>query len=83
MKGFAKRVITACVAVPVLIILVVSLPQADYLAFCVVIMALTALGSVEMHQLLSKDRERLLFTYYSGVLLPLAQYAQFRYVPDV
>ena len=46
-------------------------------------MALTALGSVEMHQLLSKDREKLLFTSYSGVLLPLAQYVQFRYFPDV
>ena len=83
MKGFTKRVITACVAVPVLIILVVLFPQADYLAFCVVIMALTALGSIEMHQLLSKDREKLLFTSYSGVLLPLAQYVQFRYFPDV
>ena len=83
MKGFTKRVITACVAVPVLIILVVLFPQADYLAFCLVIMALTALGSVEMHQLLSKDREKLLFTSYSGVLLPLAQYVQFRYFPEM
>ncbi len=82
MKGMTKRLITAFVAVPLLIIIVVFLPQANYLAFCLFIMALSVLGSMEMHSLLSKDKEKLLFTSYSGALLPLAQYVQFRYFPE-
>ena len=58
------------------------LPHANYLAFCIFIMALAVLGSMEMHSLLSKDKEKLLFTSYSGALLPLAQYVQFRYFPE-
>ena len=83
MKGITKRLITAFVAIPLLIVLVVCLPHANYLAFCIFIMALAVLGSMEMHSLLSKDKEKLLFTSYSGVLLPLAQYIQFSYFRDV
>ena len=82
MKGITKRLITAFVAIPLLIVLVVCLPHANYLAFCIFIMALAVLGSMEMHSLLSKDKEKLLFTSYSGALLPLAQYVQFRYFPE-
>ena len=82
MKGMTKRLITGFVAVPLIIILVVFLPHANHLAFCIFIMAVTVLGSGEMHGLLSKDREKLLFTSYSGALLQFAQYVQFRYFPD-
>ena len=82
MKGMTKRLITAFVAVPLLIVIVVFLPHANYLAFCLFIMALSVLGSMEMHSLLSKDKEKLLFTSYSGALLPFAQYVQFRFFPD-
>ena len=82
MKGITKRLITAFVAIPLLIVLVVCLPHANYRAFCIFIIALAVLGSMEMHSLLSKDKEKLLFTSYSGALLPLAQYVQFRYFPE-
>ncbi len=82
MKEMTKRVITAVVMVPILIFVVIILPQADYLAYSLLIMLITALGSVEMHNLLSKDNEKLLFTSYTGALLPLAQYIQFRYFPE-
>ena len=83
MTSMGKRIMTGCIAVPVLIGIVIFLPHFNYLAFCVLIMVLTVLGSQEMHQLLSKDKEKLLFTSYSGVLLPLAQYIQFSYFRDV
>ena len=82
MTSMAKRVMTGCIAVPVLIGIVIFLPHLNYLAFCILIMGLTLLGSIEMHQLLSKDGEKLPFTSYTGALLPLAQYIQFSYFSE-
>ena len=82
MTSMAKRIMTGCIAVPVLIGIVIFLPHLNYLAFCILIMGLTMLGSVEMHQLLSKDGEKLPFTSYTGALLPLAQYTQFSFFSD-
>ena len=83
MGGLKQRIITAVVAVPVLIIIVALLPHLNHLAFCFLIMLVTLLGSMEMHSLLSKDHEKLPFTSYAGALLPLAQYVQFRCFPEV
>ena len=83
MGSLKQRILTAVVAIPLLIVIVVFLPHLDHLAFCVLIMLITLLGSIEMHTLLSKDKEKLPITSYGGVLLPLAQYVQFRYFPDI
>ena len=83
MNSMTKRIITGIFTAVLLLVIVILFPHADHLLFCILIMAATALGSQEMHRLLSKDREKLLFTSYSGALLPLAQYVQFRYFPDV
>lgn len=81
MGSLKKRIITAAIAIPVLIIVVLLLPFWDHLAFCLLIAVITLLGSVEMHSLLSKDRKKLPFTSYTGALLPIAQYVQYRYFP--
>ncbi len=83
MGSLKKRILTAAIAVPVLILVVVFLPYLDYLPFCLMIMVITFLGSLEMHSLLSKDQEKLPLTSYAGALLPLAQYVQFRYFPEL
>ncbi len=83
MGSLKQRILTAAIAIPALFIIVVFLPFHDYFAFCLVISLITLLGSVEMHSLLSKDDEKLPFTSYSGALLPLAQYVQFRFFPEI
>ena len=83
MGSLKKRILTAVIAVPTLIIIVVFLPFLDHLVFCLTITVNTLLGSLEMRSLLSKDEEKLPFTSYAGALLPLAQYVQFRYFPDL
>ncbi len=83
MGSLKKRILTAVIAIPVLVLVVVFLPHLDHLAFCVLITGITVLGSMEMHALLSKDQEKLPFTSYAGALLPFAQYVQFRYFPEL
>ena len=83
MGSLKQRILTAAIAIPALFIIVVFLPFHDYFAFCLVISLITLLGSVEMHSLLSKDDEKLPFTSYTGALLPLAQYVQFRFFPEI
>ena len=83
MGSLKQRILTAVIAIPLLVLIVVFLPYLDYLAFCILIMVITLLGSVEMHSLLSKDKEKLPITSYGGALLPLAQYVQFRYFPGI
>lgn len=82
MGSLKQRILTAVVALPVLIIVVVFLPQLNHLAFCIMITIIAFLGSKEMHELLSKDQEKLPFTSYAGALLPLAQYIQFTFFPE-
>ena len=72
----------ALILVPAILILVLLLPYQHHLAFCLAICAICFLGSQEMHGLLSKDGERLSPLAYSGFLLPLAQYLQFRFLPE-
>ena len=81
-SSFKKRVIMALILVPAILILVLLLPYQHHLAFCLAICAICFLGSQEMHGLLSKDGERLSPLAYSGFLLPLAQYLQFRFLPE-
>ncbi len=83
MGSLKQRILTAVIAIPLLVLIVVFLPYLDYLAFCILIMVITLLGSIEMHSLLSKDKEKLPITSYGGALLPLAQYVQFRYFPGI
>ena len=83
MSGLKSRVLTAVIAIPVLLIVVLLFPQLNHLAFCLMMVVITLLGTIEMRSLLSKDHEKLLFTSYSGALLPLAQYIQFSYFPEM
>ena len=83
MNGMKSRFLTGIVAIPALIFIVVLLPYRDYFAFCLLFILITFVGSLEMHSLLSKDHEKLPFTSYTGAVLPLAQYVQFRYFPEM
>ena len=82
MSGLRSRILTGAIAIPVLIVIVVLLPYLDFLAFCLLFTLISFLGSIEMHALLSRDNEKLPFTSYAGAVLPLAQYVQYRYMPD-
>ena len=66
MSGLKSRVLTAVIAIPVLLIVVLLFPQLNHLAFCLMMVIITLLGTIEMRSLLSKDHEKLLFTSYSG-----------------
>ncbi len=83
MSGMKSRILTAIIAIPVLLAVVLLFPQFNHLAFCLVMVVITLLGTIEMRALLSKDNEKLLFTSYTGALLPLAQYVQFSFFPEM
>ena len=83
MGSLKQRILTAVIAIPVLIIIVAFIPYLNHLAFCITVTIIAFLGSKEMHSLLSKDQEKLPFTSYTGALLPLAQYVQFSYFPNI
>ncbi len=83
MGSLKQRILTSVIAVPALILIVILLPHLNHLAFCLLITAVALLGSMEMHELLSKDHEKLPFTSYTGAILPFAQYVQFRWFPEL
>ena len=81
MAGMKKRILSACVMVPALI-LIIMLPYANHLAFTILATIASLLGSLEMHALLSKDNTELSFLAYSGFLFPVSQYIQYSFFPE-
>ena len=81
MGGLKQRILSSVILVPILVLVIILLPQLHHLAFCLLFTAITALGAVEMRRLLAKDGEKLSILSYGGVLLPAATYIQLQFLP--
>lgn len=79
MTSNAKRIITGCIAVPALLLIILFLPQFHYLAFVLIVLAASIIGSMEMHSILTHDKPemKLPLPGWLGVLLPLAAYLEY------
>lgn len=81
MGGLKQRILSSIILVPILVLVIILLPQLHHLAFCLLFTAITALGATEMRRLLEKDGEKLSVLSYGGVLLPAATYIQLQFLP--
>ena len=81
MGGLKQRILSSVILVPILVLVIILLPQLHHLAFCLLFTTITALGAVEMRRLLEKDGEKLSILSYGGVLLPAATYIQLQFLP--
>lgn len=81
MGGLKQRILSSVILVPILVLVIILLPQLHHLAFCLLFTAITALGAVEMRRLLEKDGKKLSILSYGGVLLPAATYIQLQFLP--
>ncbi len=76
MKSTAKRVITACIEVPLLVILVFALPQLNYLGFSLFILITAVLGARELENMfrISETNSSSALPYWAGGLLIICEY---------
>lgn len=72
-SSLVTRIITAAVALPILIISIVCLPQYDHLAFAIIVIAADIIGTWELHNNILKKKIDVPFTGYLGVLLPVIE----------
>lgn len=81
MSSMVKRVITACVAVPLLTILIIFLPHQHYLAFNFMVFLAALAGSYEVHRILEEgDNEKLPLPFWCGSLLIPAAYIEYSFL---
>ena len=72
-SSLKTRIITAAVALPILICSTVFLPYLDHLAFSIIIIAVNAIGTWELHNNILKKKIDVPFTGYLGMLLPVVE----------
>lgn len=79
MTSNAQRIVTGCIAVPVLFALILFLPQLNHLAFCIVVFLACALASRELNTLLLHDKQdmKLPLPSWLGVLIPVGAYIEY------
>lgn len=80
MNSLAKRLITACVAIPAIILLIVLLPYKNYVAFAIVVTIACAVGNIEMHNMIEKNGLKVSKLAYLGALIPLVEYIDYEFV---
>lgn len=84
MTSLGKRLLTAVVAIPLLIVVLICLPQANYLAFAIVCFAMSIIGSYEMRGMADKaHQEHIKFQPWLGVALPILTYIEKAFVPEL
>ncbi|MCR5731461.1 MAG: phosphatidate cytidylyltransferase [Sphaerochaetaceae bacterium] len=82
-SSLLKRVITTVVALPTLLGVVVLLPYYNYLAFTLLVIAISVINNYEMFNMLTKDKNLdLKVPFWLGSLLPLVTYVQLGFFPD-
>lgn len=82
MSSMVQRVITACVAVPVLILVILFLPHQHYLAFGIIVLFASLAGSYEVHRILeANENQKLLLPAWCGSLLVIAAYCENAFLP--
>ena len=74
-----QRILTGCIALPALLIIILFLPQLNYLAFALIVLCASIIGSHEMHNILTHDKEnmKLPLPFWTGALLPVAAYIEY------
>ncbi len=84
MTSLCKRLITAAVAIPLLIIILVCLPHYNYLAFAFVCFGMSIIGSYEMRGMADKAHQpHIKFKPWVGVSLPVLTYIEKALVPQI
>ena len=74
-----QRILTGCIALPALLIIILFLLQLNYLAFALIVLCASIIGSHEMHNILTHDKEnmKLPLPFWTGALLPVAAYIEY------
>ena len=72
-SSLVTRVITAVVALPILICSIVFLPQFNHFAFAIIVIAANSIGTWELHNNILKKKIDVPFTGYLGILLPVVE----------
>lgn len=88
MSSFGKRLITTLTSVPLLFCIIFFLPHLNYLAFSIVVVLATLVGSHEMINMafpVSADgtREKPLIPFWLPCILPAVQWAEITFVPTL
>lgn len=82
MNSLAKRLITACVAIPAIILLIVLLPYKHYLAFSLAITIACFIGNYEMRKMIEKTGCKVSRFAYLGALIPAVEYIDYEFISD-
>ncbi|MGN0906740.1 MAG: phosphatidate cytidylyltransferase [Bullifex sp.] len=83
MTSNTKRIITAVIAVPLLASIILFLPQYNYLAFALLVLTVSILGSYELHAMLSRHTPgRLLLPPFIGSVQIILTYIQYAFFPQ-
>jgi CDP-diglyceride synthetase len=83
MKSITQRIITATVALPLLLLVILFLPQANYLAFCLVVLIVDLIGTYEMRAMVDKDRSNGLMPSFLCATVPVSTYIECAFFPQV
>ena len=81
MTSMSKRILTALVAVPLILIIILCFPQMDHLAFLILLSAVCFLASLEMVGILNHEGKKPAAVSLFCFLLPIARYIENRYFP--
>lgn len=82
MTSNMTRIITGVIAVPLLVAIIVFLPQYNYLCFALLVLVVSIIGSFELHNILSKHTTgKLLLPPYLGSIQIIATYIQYAFFP--
>ncbi len=83
MTSLVKRILTAVIAIPLLIVIITCLPQYNYLAFALVCLVMSIIGSYEMRAIADKEHQlHLIFPPWVGALLPVITYIEKAFLPQ-
>lgn len=83
MKSLTKRLLTAAVAIPLLILIIGFLPFYHYLAFFFVIIFADFIGIYEMKHNLLEEKGEVPASAYLGIALPIVQYIELIFYPTL
>lgn len=72
-SSLKTRILTAVVALPIIIFSIIFLPQYDHLAFSFIVIICNAIGTWELHNNILKKKIDVPFTGYLAVLLPVIE----------
>ena len=82
-SSLLTRCITAAVALPILIVSIVFLPQYNHLAFSFIIIIVNAIGTWELHNNIIRKKIDAPATGYLAVLLPLVELINCHFLNDL